>query len=221
MKSLFILFLLSFTVLNASFTQTTVSVNVQKNSSITINGTTNLLSFRLSQSGDKLTNRNFIVTAVQTKNKIILSQNQHSILVADFTSNNKMALRDFLTLVKSNTYPAFHIQLNYFEIQSNTDNVDFSKGNVSVNLTITGKTKKYNIPINSNHEGDLYTLNGTEKIDIRDFGLVPPIEMMGLIRVNEWINIDFNIICKITSFKASPELNASNVIHSGNSDFSN
>jgi len=211
MKKIAVLFLLLSLSINSFFAQTTFSVDLQKNSSITIHGTTNLLSFKLIQTGEKLTKRNFIITASESHNKIILSQNEHTILVKDFSSENKMAQRDFLKLVKADMYPSFHVKVNYFEIDPNTINTDQAKATVSVDLTITGKTKQYSIPVKSVHDGDNYKLNGNKKINIRDFGLDPPVEMMGLIRVSEWINIDFNIICRISDYKPSVDYSTPNV----------
>jgi hypothetical protein len=197
MKKLLILLLLSILTTNSISPQSSFGVDIQKSSIITINGTTNLISFKLTQSGDKLLKRSFNITATQSQNKILLSQNDHTIFVKDFNSDNKMALRDFLKLVKADIFPSFHVKLNYVEIDTKDFNKDLSKANVSVDLTITGKTKQYNIPIKSNHEGEVYNLKGNKKINIRDFGLVPPIEMLGLISVNELIDIDFYINCKI------------------------
>ena len=197
MNKLLILVLFFILTSNSLSAQSSLGVDIQKNSVITINGTTNLVSFKLTQSGDKLLKRSFILTATQNQNRIVLSQNEHTIFVKDFNSDNKMALRDFLKLVKADIFPSFHVKLNYIEIDSKDNNKDLSKAIVSVDLTITGKTKQYNIPVKSNHEGDIYNLRGNKKINIRDFGLVPPIEMLGLIRVNEWIDIDFDINCKI------------------------
>jgi len=42
-----------------------------------------------------------------------------------------------------------------------------------------------------------------KKISIRDFGLTPISQMMGLIKVSEWIDIDFHMICKITTSEES------------------
>ena len=197
MKKLFILIQLLVLIFNTVSAQDSIGVDIQKNSTITINGTTNLLSFKLIQRGDKLLKRNFLITATQSQNKILLSQNEHTIIVKDFNSDNKMALRDFFKLVKADIYPTFNVKLNYFEVDPEDNSKEITKALVSVDLTITGKTRQYYIAVKSNHEGDVYNLRGNKKIDIRDFGLVPPIEMFGLIRVNEWINIDFDIICKI------------------------
>lgn len=197
MKKLFILIQLLVLIFNTVSAQDSIGVDIQKNSTITINGTTNLLSFKLIQRGDKLLKRNFLITATQSQNKILLSQNEHTIIVKDFNSDNKMALRDFFKLVKADIYPTFNVKLNYFEVDPKDNSKEITKALVSVDLTITGKTRQYYIAVKSNHEGDVYNLRGNKKINIRDFGLVPPIEMFGLIRVNEWINIDFDIICKI------------------------
>ena len=212
MKKTIVLFLFFLFILanNLIFAQATFGIDLQKSSSITIHGTTNLISFKLTQSGEKLAKRNFNIIATQNLNKIQLGQNEHVIQVKDFTSDNKMALRDFMKLVKANVYPSFSVKLDYFEIDPNGNNKDLSKATVSVDLTITGKTKHYNIQVKSIHEGDIYKLNGIKKINIRDFGLEPPVEMLGLIRVNEWINIDFAINGKITIDKASQEINAMN-----------
>jgi hypothetical protein len=204
MKKLLVIILFFVFAHNQSImAQASFWVDIQKNSSITINGTTNLLSFKLSQSGENLLKRSFIINATQIQNKIVLSQNEQIISVRDFRSSNKMALRDFLKLVKADSYPTFAIKLNYFEIEPKGINKDLSKANASIDLTITGKTRQYTIPVTSSHEGELYVLKGTEKISIRDFGLKPPVEMMGLIQVNEWINIDFKIICKINANKTT------------------
>lgn len=197
MKKLFILIQLLVLIFNTVSAQDSIGVDIQKNSTITINGTTNLLSFKLIQRGDKLLKRNFLITATQSQNKILLSQNEHTIIVKDFNSDNKMALRDFFKLVKADIYPTFNVKLNYFEVDPEDNSKEITKALVSVDLTITGKTRQYYIAVKSNHEGDVYNLRGNKKINIRDFGLVPPIEMFGLIRVNEWINIDFDIKCKI------------------------
>ena len=197
MRKIFLFAAFSFSVFFGVFPQTTVSLLLQNNSSITINGTSNLLSFKLIQKGDKLVNKTFLFVATQNRNKIILSQNQYSIVVRNFDSNNKMALRDFLKLLKVNIYPEIKIQLNYIEKTGYEESNEYTNGLASVNITITNVTCQYLIPISSNKSGDLYNLNGQIKLNIKDFGLVPPIEMFGLLKVNNWINIDFNLICKI------------------------
>jgi hypothetical protein len=179
--------------------QTLVSAEIQKNSSLTINGSTNIVPFKIYQNGDKLSRSKLSVLTTQNQNKIYVSQNQLSVVVKNFVSNNAMALKDFLKLLKSDTYPILQVQLNYLDLQPLSDKGKAYNGEALVNITITGKTRHYSIPITFVSNGDVYTVNGNKKLSIRDFGLTPETKMMGLIKVSEWIDIDFHIICKISN----------------------
>ncbi|MBC7523493.1 MAG: hypothetical protein H7239_03540 [Flavobacterium sp.] len=68
-----------------------------------------------------------------------------------------------------------------------------------INITITGKTRYYTIPITFVSNLDLYVINGSKKLTIKDFERTSTTKMMGIIKVSEWIDIDFHIICKITN----------------------
>jgi hypothetical protein len=199
MKKLITLLVLSFIISLPATAQTLVSAEIQKNSSLTINGSTNIVPFKIYQNGDKLSRSKLSVVTTQNQNKIYVSQNQLSVVVKNFVSNNTMALKDFLKLLKSDTYPVLQVQLNYLDLQPLSDKGKAYNGEALVNITITGKTRHYSIPITFVSNGDVYTVNGNKKLSIRDFGLTPETKMMGLIKVSEWIDIDFHIICKISN----------------------
>lgn len=120
-------------------------------------------------------------------------------MVKNFASNNAMALKDFLKLLKSDIYPTLQVQLNYLDVQQISEKGKTNNGQAIINITITGKTRHYSIPITFTSNGDTYTVNGNKKLSIRDFGLKPETKMMGMIKVSEWIDIDFHIICKIAT----------------------
>lgn len=191
------------------YSQNIVSIDLLKNSTLTINGSTNLLTFKLIQNGDILLRKTQTLKATQNKNKIYLSDNKLSITVKNFSSNNKIALDGFLDLLKSETYPLLNVEFNYLETPTVEKDASF-KTKTLVSFTITGVTKQYTIPITAIQNGDQYTINGNKSIDIRDFGLVPPVRMMGLVRVSEWINIDFNLICNITIKRNATEITVVN-----------
>ncbi len=198
MKRIGSVILLIILFLGSLSSQTSVRVDLMKNSWLAINGTTNVLPFKLIHSGDKLLGKSITMTATQNQNKLYLSQNQLAIQVKNFSSDNPMALRDFMKLIKSDAYPAIKAQLNYIETAPGNEKDIYSKGNAFVNITITGVTQQYSIPVSSNKHGDYISVVGGKKISIRDFGLEPPVEMMGLIKVSEWISIDFRMVCKLT-----------------------
>ena len=189
--------------------QTTVKVDLLKKSWLSINGTSNIISFKLIHNGEKLLGKSLTLTTTQNQNKLFLSQNQLAILVKNFSSDNVMARRDFLKLIKSDIYPTINVQLNYLETANGKKIEANSKGNAYVNITITGVTKQYHIQVTSNKDGEFVLVDGNKSINIRDFGLTPPVEMMGLLKVSEWIDLDFHLICKITTSKTPNDLIAS------------
>lgn len=199
MKKLIYLLALCFIISLSATAQTLVSAEIQKNSSLIITGSTNLLPFKIYQDGEKLSRSKMTVVTTQIENKIFVSQNQLSVIVKNFASNNAMALKDFLKLLKSDSYPILQVQLNYLDLQPIYQKGKTYNGQALVNITITGNTKQYSIPIVYNSNGDVYTVNGSKKLSIRDFGLTPETKMMGMIKVSEWIDIHFHIICKIAT----------------------
>jgi hypothetical protein len=198
MKRVNSLLVLCFIIFQSVKGQPPLTAEVQKNSSLTISGSTNVVPFKLYQNGDKLSKTKLTVTPTFAQNKIFLSQNQLSVVVKNFASPNFMALKDFLSLIKSDKYPTLQVQINYLDIDTNSENGDSFKGNALVSITITGITRNYSIPISSKNNGEIYCVDGNKRMSIRDFGLTPKSRMMGLIKVSEWINIDFHMICKIT-----------------------
>ena len=181
--------------------QTIVSVDFQKNSLLTIHGTSNLLSFKLVHRAEKLLGKTITITTRQNQNRIYTSQNQLTIAVKNFTSDNKMALRDFLKLMKSESFPTLQVQLNYLETLPCNEKDKYTKAIAFVNIIITGVTKQYHIPVSMYQHGEFATIDGNKNLSIRDFELTPPVEMLGLLRVSEWIDFDFHLICKITTSK--------------------
>lgn len=186
--------------------QTTVKVDLLKKSWLSINGKSNIISFKLIHNGEKLLGKSLTLTTTQNQNKLFLSQNQLAILVKNFSSDNPMARRDFLKLIKSDTYPTINVQLNYLETANGKKIEANSKGDAYVNITITGVTKQYHIPVSANKDGEYVMVDGNKSLNIRDFGLTPPVEMMGLLKVSEWIDLDFHLICKITMSKTPSDL---------------
>ncbi|TDD98721.1 hypothetical protein [Flavobacterium cellulosilyticum] len=201
MKKIISLLVLSFIIISSTKAQNLYTAELQKNSSLTITGSTNLLSFKLYQKDENLLKNKLIVAVTQSQNKLFLSQNQLTVLVNNFLSTNPMALKDFLKLVKSDIYPTLQVQINYLDLQPISDKEQVKKGSVLASIKITGVTKFYTIPILFSSNGDIYTVNGNKKISIRDFGLTPQNKMMGIIKVSEWIDIDFHMNYKITSEK--------------------
>lgn len=179
--------------------QNVVTVELQKNSHLFIHGSTNIVSFRIEQDGEKFMLKSNQITTKQLQNRLyFVDNNEITIAVKNFTSINKMALRDFKKLLKSDKFPTLQVKINYLEMVSNNDNLQTVKGNASIIIVLTAISKQYFIPITAVRDRNLLIVKGTKKLSIRDFGLEPPTEMLGMIKVDEWINIEFDLICKVT-----------------------
>lgn len=178
------------------FCQINAIVDLQKNSTLIICGSTNLLTFNLTQKGESILNKPIAIIATQQANKIYIDQNKLSIKVKNFKSNNFIAEKEFYKMMKIDKYPNLKIELNYFESLL-TPKSQLSNGIASLSITITDITKKYDFPVEINKSGEIISISGNKKLTIRDFNIVPPTAMLGLIIVSEYIEIDFDIICKL------------------------
>lgn len=106
-----------------------------------------------------------------------------------FNCGNKGINKDFNKLLKSDVYPKIRIDLVSAESR-----IEDSELVVTVDITICGISKSYEILIQVNkRNGDLLVC-GTLPIDINDFQLEPPKKMLGLIKVSNEIEIDFSLV---------------------------
>ena len=197
MKKIYTVIILIFLYHQAGFSQTKATVSLEKSSILTIHGSTNLLTFKLIQGGDKIMNKPLELTATRQANKYMLSKNKLSITVENFKSDNIIAQAEFYKLMQTQKYPTLKIQLNHFESETTDNPAQFTKGNALLSFTITGVTKQYLFPVSISTKGNLVTVTGRKRMTIKDFGLVPPVAMLGIVRVSEWIEIDLKIICKV------------------------
>ena len=194
--------ILFFLILSYHFasSQNTITVDIQNESYLTLVGSTNIASFLLIQKGDKITNKKIVIPVSLNKGQINFGQNQLALSVLNFSSDNPIAYHDFMQLLKVKQYPQLFIQLLNMSLVPNKEKVTTTlKGNAEITITITGVTKNYQIPFISSRVGDLVTVEGTHKFSIRDFGLVPPTKLMGLVRTSEIVDIKFHFIFKMNN----------------------
>lgn len=174
-----------------------VAVEISENSELSILGSTNVIPFRLTQKITTFTGKNKIFTVNMLGNKVRLTENNISIPICNFESDNKMALRDFKKLIQEEHFPFIQLTVNQIEANSLKENSKQIAATATIQLTITGKTKNYLLTFETQNKDNHLHLKGKKRISIRDFGLEPPVTMMGLIKVSEWIDIQFSTNCTI------------------------
>jgi len=180
--------------------QNSITVDIQNESYLTLVGSTNIASFLLIQKGDKITSKKFIIPVSLIKGQINFGQNQLALAVQNFSSDNPIAYHDFMQLLKVKQFPQLFVQLQNMSLLPNKNKAETAlNGSAGITITITGVTKNYDIPFSSSRVGDLITVEGTHKFSIRDFGLVPPTKLMGLVRTSEIVDIKFHFIFKMNN----------------------
>jgi len=171
-----------------------LAVDVKEKSMLIIQGKSNIIDFKFEQSGKKFIPKKMYITASRRDGRLYLSENNLEIPVKNFISGNKMALRDFQKLMKSDKYPVMHIELDYVKL---SDTPFGNVGDAVIDVTITGVTKKYTFPVIAGKKGNNFTFDVKKSINIRDFNLTPPVQMMGMLKVDEWITINLFMECGI------------------------
>lgn len=197
MKKNISILILCFIISQATAAQNWAFVEIQQSSFLTIKGSTNLLKFDLNQNDKKLSTAKLKIGTITIHNKTYLTNNQLSVFVKNFTSNNFIALREFFKMLKSDTYPTLQVQINFAEPLLISEKGQNYTGNAIISMTITGVTKQYSIPITLKSNGTIFILEGNKKLNINDFGMYPKPKMMGLVIISEWIDVNFHIIYKI------------------------
>lgn len=187
MKSIFsltitFLFLVGF----ASLEFKTLQVKIEEHSKISIKGTSNVNSFEcVYEDKIEMLNRNI---ELQPKHQNYKIENaQLHLKAASFDCGGKRINKDFKGLLQTERFPHVDIEVNSI----NQKNEQFE---AEVNVHIAGHTKAYAFEVfnpDKNHfTGDLI-------IDITDFNLESPKKLMGLIEVNNLIDINFDLFLQI------------------------
>ena len=90
---------------------------------------------------------------------------------------------DFQDLLMCEKYPEIVIELDKIAFVSR----EFVKAFINVHLA--GMTNSYSLPVQINKDRFI----GKFKMNIRDFGLEPPKKALGLIEVDEQIEVQFDL----------------------------
>lgn len=177
--------------------QSNASIQLNPKSVLSIHGSTNLLTFTLKQSGEKIRKTPVMVTASMHENIIRPGSNNLQLRVKNFTSNNHIAQREFYKLMNADQYPFLNIRLEQLELNPNTSGTTNLSGMAATRITITNVTQNITIPINIARQGNTFAVTGKKQINIKDFNLEPPVAVLGLVTVSEWIEIDLDLSINI------------------------
>ena len=186
-------------ILNASFIKglqnnSLVRWVVEKNSSLNIQGETNINSFECD------------VTEYLRPDTLVYSKNDaikklcftNSCLIIDirrFDCHNKFITEDFRNALKAEETPNLKILFLTIDQFSNSCNNQVVKGIVDVELAHAVKRAEINYTIKT-LPGNRIQMNGSHVFYFSDFNLKAPKKLAGLIRTKDQIKVNFQLFFK-------------------------
>jgi len=169
------------------------SANFVENSNITVHGSTNINQFKLTINQTGIPVNRYSGSFIKNGSRILAVADSVAIPVKNFRSKDPLAYSGFMKLVNEKRNPYIFLKLNYLDLPSHSSSNTPVTINANGNITIAGKTKGYDFPLklSQNKTGE-YNIKGRIRLTIRDFGLEPPVEFFGLVKISEWVEIDLD-----------------------------
>lgn len=185
-RLLFYLFLLlSVTMLQAQEDFEKVKIEILPESTLIIAGSTNVNKFDCRFNND-LISKSITVSYVQREIRLKFSDFDLKFLTDGFDCGNRRMNSDFQDLLVAEHYPDIVISVDKIELVSS----EYVKAFITVQ--IAGNENCYEFPVQTGND----RFEGKFKINIRDFNIEPPKKALGLIEVDEMIEVQFNLKIK-------------------------
>ncbi|HMI62761.1 MAG TPA: hypothetical protein VK518_17710 [Puia sp.] len=165
---------------------------VQKSSSLSINGRTNISHFSCAvaqySEPDTIT---FLNEGCRGKPGGIPLCGVLKINISDFDCRNRMMTGEFKKTLQYKQFPQLKvIFLNLERMPGFGPQSETLKGQVFIELA--GISKQFEMDYTSSREDpETVRLTGSRQLCFSDFGLLPPQKMGGLVRVNETLDVKF------------------------------
>jgi len=182
------LLMLGFSTNNSGFK--TAEFLIEGNSELGIAGSTNVNEF----------NCNLVFSDINSKVKALYQKDSNKIKFQDanlslanecFDCGSRMMNSDFLEMLKTERYPNIALDLKEIIINPKNPNENIAL----LNISLAGRSKLYSIWLNVN-QSDKINASGCLKLNLSDFNLEPPKKMLGLVVVDDAIEINLDLKIK-------------------------
>ena len=166
---------------------------VQKTSSISILGSTNVSNFGCDIVGYYQPDTIYCSDENAVSKSVTLSGDLQ-VDIAKFDCHNKILTSDLRKTLKAEEYPKLVIRfLNLERAPAIQNNKDSLRGWVEIELA--GSRRRFEVFYTFVKAGpSSIQLNGKRSFSFGDFKLVPPKKFAGLIKVKDRFNVDFNLL---------------------------
>jgi hypothetical protein len=112
--------------------------------------------------------------------------------IDQFDCGKRAINRDFKSTLKYKEFPFIQIILNELVV---SDSTSLIPKEAKVTIRIAGVERHYTVPLNSfSSSEESFTVGGNKILRMTDFGLEPPTPMFGLIKVEDELDIQFDLV---------------------------
>lgn len=164
---------------------------VSAQSELVIRGTTNLNEF-VCQTDFNSVRDTLELLLANRDCPIIFSRNAMMIPVASFNCGNPMITKDFQETLNAERYP--QLSVRFVSIDEQMAVVTAGAVTGIVEITLAGTTRSYSILYTLAGNGNnSISLVGNQEVCFSDFNLNAPRKMMGLIKVQDDLDVEFRL----------------------------
>lgn len=112
-----------------------------------------------------------------------------------FDCRNKLITNDFRRTLNAEEYP--EIKVRFLCLRTNKNTPGWGPVNGEVEITIAGVSRKYDIDCQFLQSGNgKAQLKGEKIVRLSDFGLEPRPKVLGMVKVDDTVKVDFHLIIK-------------------------
>lgn len=158
-------------------------------SNVTVYGSTNVNQFKFRYT--EVISISKPVTVITQNNLLKLSDCTIDLKIHAFDSGNPIMNKDFRKMLNEDKSPFIQVNLLTLMPQWEHDG-SWRKGKVELMIEINSVRKKFTFNCTVEDPGSLL-IYGRQRVLLTDFGLTPPTRMMGMVRVSEWTDLDFEL----------------------------
>ncbi len=193
---LFILSLYALLLCAASYyKQAELSIQVLESSKVFVKGTSNVGAFSCAcKDGIELQNNPIVFE--KSASSIFSDNTILQLEIDQFDCGNRQLTKRMKTSLKYQSYPEIDVRINYLKISNQEKDLQNVWVESTVNIAgvaqevcfIASKVEKQN---------GVYLLKSSVPLCMSDFGITPPRELNGLIKVADEISVDFELMIRI------------------------
>ncbi|MBU3679436.1 MAG: YceI family protein [Candidatus Kapabacteria bacterium] len=176
-----------------------VRYNIEEGSVLSIQGTTNINSFECF-SRQTFNQQSIAIRIDSDRNLISFDNAVLQLRVKELNCDNSKINADLCSALQAEQFPFITIELHDAVIDRATSSGETLDLRIAASLRITDQKRRIELRTKGKILSDgRYQFMALKALKMSDFGVDPPTALFGLIKVNDEIKINFNLITRLHS----------------------